>query len=124
MSAGRRRSGGLRGVDGGRCLSELCSTDSKHRPSCFVLLRIASASGRIYPVFFLSIAGRISISRADPDISGELTIVAAFTRHRVRLKHNSFQRNCLVGDMNLVSFLSLSFASEGFALHQHTFDSA
>ena len=75
-------------------------------------------------VFFLSIAGRISISRADPDISGELTIVAAFTRHRARLKHNSFQRICLVGDMNLVLFLSLSFASEGFALHQHTFDSA
>ena len=75
-------------------------------------------------VFFLSIAGRISISRADPDISGEFTIVATFKRHRARLKHNSFQRICLVGDMNLVSFLSLSFASEGFALHQHTFDSA
>jgi hypothetical protein len=53
MSAGRRRSGGVRGVDGGRCLSELCSTDSKHRPSCFVLFRIASASGQIYPCILL-----------------------------------------------------------------------
>jgi hypothetical protein len=64
-------------------------------------------------VFFFSIAGRIAISLADPDISGEVTIVPAFTRHRARLQHNRFHRICLV---DVVFVLSLTFASEGLVL--------
>jgi hypothetical protein len=45
---------------------------------------------------FASITRRVAISRADP-ISGGVTVVAAFTRHRAWLRHNSFHGIHLVG---------------------------
>jgi hypothetical protein len=75
-------------------------------------------------VFFLSIAGRITFSRADSDTSGEVTIVAAFTRHHARLQHNTFHGICLVCVFFVIRcHLPLKVWS-CFAIYQHIFDSA